>query len=114
MDIWPSHIYLGLSKASWKHNVVKNVFVCSSIKNLNLFQHDIAHMHNAKSLKACFAKFGVKAPKYPAQSPKLNLNKELWNDLESRLHPRPHYLTSMPDLTNALVAKWPQIPTPML
>ena len=49
----------------------------------------------------------------PAQSPDLNPTKHLWDELERRLQARPNRPTSVPDLTNALVAEWKQVPAAM-
>ena len=49
-----------------------------------------------------------------AQSPDLNPIEYLWDELESRLQARPNHPTSVPDLVNALVAKWKQVPGAML
>jgi len=45
--------------------------------------------------------------------PDLNPTKHLWDELERRLRARPNRSTSVPDLTNALVAEWKQIPAAM-
>ena len=46
---------------------------------------------------------------WPAQSPDLNPIKHLWDELEPCLRARPNRATSVPDLTNALVAEWKQV-----
>ena len=46
---------------------------------------------------------------WPAQSPHLNPIEHLWDELERQLRSRPNRPTSVPDLTNALVAEWKQI-----
>ena len=48
---------------------------------------------------------------WPAQSPDLNPNEHLWDELEHRLRVRPN--RPVPDLTNALVAEWKQVRTAM-
>ena len=50
---------------------------------------------------------------WPAQSPGLNPFKHLRDELECRRRARPNRPTSGPDLTNALVAEWKQVPTAM-
>ena len=50
---------------------------------------------------------------WPAQSPDLNPIEDLWDELERRLRARPDHLTSVPDLTNAFVAEWKQVPATM-
>ena len=50
---------------------------------------------------------------WPAQSPDINPIEHLWDELERRLRARPNPPTSVPDLTNALVAEWKQIPAAM-
>ena len=52
---------------------------------------------------------GVEELDWPAQSPDLNPIKHVWDDLEPR-RVRPNRPTSVPDLTNALVAEWKQEP----
>ena len=50
---------------------------------------------------------------WPAQSPELNPIEHLWDELEPRLRAGPNRPTSLPDLTNALVAEWKQVPAAM-
>jgi hypothetical protein len=50
---------------------------------------------------------------WPAQSPELNPIGHLWDELEHRLRARPNRPKSVPDLTNALVAEWKQVPAAM-
>jgi hypothetical protein len=45
--------------------------------------------------------------------PDLNPIEHLWDEFERRLEARPNHPTSVPDLTNALVAEWKQVPTAM-
>jgi hypothetical protein len=47
---------------------------------------------------------------WPAQSPDLNPIKHLWDELEYQLRARPNHPTSVPNLTNALVAEWKKVP----
>ena len=70
-----------------------------------LFQHDNAPVHKARS-----------KPKY------FGLSRSMWKNLTGlhraltslrRLWARPNRLTSVPDLTNSLVAEWKQVPTAM-
>lgn len=68
-----------------------------------LFQYDFVPVHRA-SMKTWFEKFGVVYLK----SPGLNLNNTFRDKLELRFKPsRP---TSVPELINAHLAKWAQIP----
>ena len=53
---------------------------------------------------------GVEELDWPAQSPDLNPIKHFWEELERRLRTRPNRPTSVPDLTNTLVAEWNQVP----
>jgi hypothetical protein len=46
---------------------------------------------------------------WPAQSPDFNPIEHLRNELECRLRARPNPPTSVPNLTNALVAEWKQV-----
>ena len=50
---------------------------------------------------------------WPAQSPDLNPIEHLWDELECQLRARPNRPTSVPDLTNYLVAEWKQVPAAM-
>jgi hypothetical protein len=56
---------------------------------------------------------GVEELYWAAQSPDLKPFEHLWDELEHRLRDRPNCTTSVPDLTNALVAEWKQVPTEM-
>jgi hypothetical protein len=71
-------------------------------------------MHKARSIRKWFVKIGVEELDWPAQSPDLNPIEHLWDELESRLRAKPNCPTSVPDLTNAFVAKWKQVPTAIL
>jgi hypothetical protein len=71
-----------------------------------LFQHDNAPMHKARPIQKWFVKIGVEELDCSAQSPDLNPIKQLWDELEHRLRAKPNRPTSVPDLTNALVAEW--------
>jgi hypothetical protein len=70
-------------------------------------------MHKVRSIQKWFVEIGVEELGRPAQSPDLNPIKHLWDDLECRLRARPNRKTSVPVLTNALVAEWKQVPTAM-
>ena len=78
-----------------------------------LFQHDNAPVHKVRSIKKWFVEIAVEEFDWPAQSPDLNPFEHLWNELEGRLRARPNHLTSMPNLPNALVAEWKQVPATM-
>ena len=56
------------------------------------------------------SEFGVEELDWPAQSPDLNPIEHLWDELERRLRARPSRLTSVSDLTNALLEEWSKIP----
>ena len=56
------------------------------------------------------SEFGVEELDWPAVSPDLNLIEHLWDELERRLRARPSHPTSVPDLTNALLEEWSNIP----
>ena len=47
------------------------------------------------------SEFGVEELDWPAQSPDLSLREHLWDELEPE---------SVPDLTNALLEEWSNIP----
>ena len=74
-----------------------------------LFQHDNVPIHKVSSIQKWFVKIGVEELDWPAQSPDYNPIEHLWDELEHRLRARPHRPTSVPNLTNALVAEWKQI-----
>ncbi|XP_070962114.1 ataxin-2 homolog [Oncorhynchus clarkii lewisi] len=78
-----------------------------------LFQHDNAPVHKVRSIQKWFVELGVEELDWPAQSPDLNPIEHLWDELERRLRARPNRPASVPDLTNALVAEWKQVPTAM-
>ena len=78
-----------------------------------LFQYDNAPMDKARYVQKWFVEIGVEELDWPAQSPDLNPIEHLWDELERRLRARPKRPTSVPDLTNALVAEWKQVPTAM-
>ena len=67
-----------------------------------------------RSIQKWFVKIGVEELDWPAQSPDLNPIDNLWDELERRLQGRPNHPTSVPDLTNAHVAEWKQVPAAML
>jgi hypothetical protein len=50
---------------------------------------------------------------WPTQSPDLNPIEHLCDELECRLQARTNRPTSVPDLTEALVAEWKQVPAVM-
>ena len=70
-------------------------------------------MHKARSVQKWFVETGVEELDKRAQSHDLNPIERLWDELERRLRARPNRPTSVPDLTNALVAEWKQIPAEM-
>ena len=74
-----------------------------------LFQHDNAPVHKARSIQKLFVEIGVEELDCTTQSLDLKPTNQLWDDLERRLRARPNRPTSVPDLTNALVAEWKQV-----
>ena len=68
-------------------------------------------VHKASSIQKWF-KRGVEELDWLAQSPNVNPIKHLWD--ERRPRARPNRPTSVPDLTNALVAEWKQVPAEIL
>ena len=70
-------------------------------------------MNQPRSIQKCFVKIGVDELDWPAQRPDLHPTEHLWDELEYRLRARPNHPTSVPDLTNALVAEWKQVPAAM-
>jgi hypothetical protein len=67
-----------------------------------LLQNDNAPVQKARSIQKWFVEIGVEELDWPAQSPDLN---PIEHAVEWRLQARPNRLTSVPDLTNALVAE---------
>ena len=78
-----------------------------------LFLHDNALLHKSRSTQKWFIEIGVEELDWLAQSPDLNPIKHLLDELEGRLRARPNRPTSVPNLTNALVAEWKQVPAVM-
>uniref|UniRef100_A0AAZ3PX08 Tc1-like transposase DDE domain-containing protein n=1 Tax=Oncorhynchus tshawytscha TaxID=74940 RepID=A0AAZ3PX08_ONCTS len=79
-----------------------------------LFQHDNDPVHKVRSIQKWFLEISVEELDWSAQSPDLNPIEHLlrcnWNaDCEPGLIAP----TSVPDLTNALVAEWKQVPAAM-
>ena len=70
-----------------------------------LFQLDNASVHNARSIQKWFVEIGVEELDWPAQSPDIDPIEHLLDELECRLRARPNRSTSVPDLTNALMAE---------
>ena len=70
-----------------------------------LFHHDNAPMHKARSIQKWFVEIGVEELDWPAQSPGLNSIEHLCDKLERRLRARPNCPTSVPNLTDILVAE---------
>ena len=66
-----------------------------------------------RSIQKWFVEIGVEDLDWLAQSPDLNLNEHPWDELERRLQARPNHTTSLPNLTNARVAEWKQVPAAM-
>ena len=78
-----------------------------------MFQHDSAPVHKARSIQKWFGEISVEEHDWPAKSPDLNTIEHVWVELECQLRARPNCLTSVPELTHALVVEWKQIPTTM-
>ena len=78
-----------------------------------LFQHDNALVHKPRSIQKWFVEICVEELDWPVQSSDLNPIEHLWDELECQLHARPNPSTSVPDVTNALVAEWLQVPAAM-
>ncbi len=55
------------------------------------FQHDIAPVHKASSIKKWFSQSAVEEPDCSAQSPELNPTQHLWDELEQRLRAKPQH-----------------------
>ena len=73
----------------------------------------ILPVHKARSIQKWFVEIGVEELDWHAQSPDVNPIEYLWDELEHRLRARPNRPTSVPVLTNALVAEWKQVPAAM-
>ena len=78
-----------------------------------LFKHVNAPLHKARSIHKWFVEICVEELDWPAQSPDLNPIEQLWDELEQRLRAKSNRSISVPDLTNALVAEWKQVPAAM-
>jgi hypothetical protein len=78
-----------------------------------LFQHDNALLHKARSIQKWFVEISEEELDWPAQSPDLNSIEHLLDELECQLRAKPNCPTSVPNLTNALVAEWKHIPGAM-
>jgi hypothetical protein len=70
-------------------------------------------VQKARSIQKWFVEICVEELDWPAQSPDLNPIENIWDELECRLRARPNHPTSVPDLTNALVAEWKKVPKAM-
>ena len=70
-------------------------------------------VHKVRSIQKWFVEISLEELDWPAQSPDLNLIEHLWDELEHRLRARPNLPTSVPELTNTLVAEWKQVPAAM-
>ena len=68
-------------------------------------------MHKVRSIQKWFVEIGLGELDWPAQSPDLNPIEHLWDEFERQPQARPNHPTSVPDLPNALVAEWKQVPT---
>ena len=66
-------------------------------------------MHKVRSIQKWFVKIGVEELDWPVQ----HHIKHVWDELDHRLRARPNCPTSVPDLTNALVAEWKKAPAAM-
>jgi hypothetical protein len=78
-----------------------------------LSQYDNSPVHKARSIQIWFVTISVEDRDGPAQNPDFNPIKHLWDDLERRLRAMSNRPTSVPDLTNTLVAEWKQDPAAM-
>ena len=99
----------------WRRNnglalffIVRARPLCFQLCGNSLIQHDNAPVH-----KAWFVEICVEELDWPAKNFALNPIERLWDELEHRLRARPNQPTSVPGLTNALVAEWKQVPAVM-
>ena len=72
--------------------------------------NQVPPVHKARSIETWMSEFGVEELYWPAKIPALNPLEHLWNELEWRLRASPSDPTSVPDLTNALLEEWSNIP----
>ena len=63
----------------------------------------------ARSIQKWFIEIGVEEHDWHAQSPDFNPIEHLWDELERRLGARPICPTTVPALTNVVVAVWKQV-----
>jgi hypothetical protein len=87
--------------------------LCGNSLGKAVFQFDHVPVYKARSIQKWFVEIGVEELDWPAESPDLNPTEHLWDELESLLRAMPNLPTSVPDLTNALVAEWKQVPSAM-
>ena len=64
-------------------------------------------LHKASAIQEWFV---VEELDWPAQSTDLNPIETLWDEMECRLRARPNCPTSVPNITNAGVPVWNQVP----
>ena len=82
-------------------------------KALSCYSMTMPLLYKVRSIQKCFVEISVEELDWPAQGPDLNTIKHLWDELERQLRARPNRPTSVPDLINAVVAEWMQIPAAM-
>src|SRR5262249_34894918 len=75
------------------------------------FQDDNAPIHRAGIVQAWKKSNGLSNLPWPAQSPDLNPIEHLWDELERRVRKRPHSMSNVQCLKEALVEEWRKIPS---
>jgi hypothetical protein len=87
-------------------------FQCHSLGKA-FFCFSITMPYGARSIQKWFIEIIVEELDWCAHSSDLNPIGHLWDELERRLRARPNRSKSVPNLTNALVAEWKQVPAAM-
>lgn len=103
--IWPDvcghldhHIHMWFLP-SWKHTTAWDILGFPSL------ERRVPDLFRLNEDMVCQWKAGEEELEQPAQSSDLDPTEHLWYEQECQLRAKPSHLTSVPDLTNALVAE---------
>ena len=75
------------------------------------FQDDNAPIHRSHKVRSWKERNGLLSLPWPAQSPDLNPIEHLWDELERRVRKRPHSMSNVQCLKEALIEEWKMIPS---